>query len=85
MKNLLEYILIHLVDNPDQVAVDEHMEENTHIYTLHVAPEDYGKVIGRQGRIINSIRAIARVRAVKENIHINVVLAEETAAPAVEA
>lgn len=77
MKNLLEFILIHLVDNPEAVSVEMTMEEDTEVYTLHVAPEDMGKVIGKQGKVINSIRTLARVRAVKENKHISVTLADE--------
>lgn len=80
MKNLIEFILIHLVDNPDAVSVEMSMDGDTEIYTLHVAPEDMGKVIGKQGKVINSIRTLARVRAVKEDKHIMVVLADESEA-----
>ncbi len=79
MKNLLEFLLIHLVDNPDAVRVEMDMDGDTESYTLFVAPEDMGKVIGKQGKVINSIRTIARVRAVKEGKHISVVLADEEA------
>jgi len=77
MKNLLEFLLIHLVDNPDAVSIETSMDGDTEIFTLHVAPEDMGKVIGKQGKVINSIRTLARVRAVKEGKHISVVLADE--------
>lgn len=77
MKNLLEFILIHLVDNPDAVSISMDMDGDTEVYTLKVAPEDMGKVIGKQGKVINSIRTLARVRAVKEGKHISVVLADE--------
>lgn len=77
MKNLLEFLLIHLVDNPDAVSIDTSLDGDTEIFTLHVAPEDMGKVIGKQGKVINSIRTLARVRAVKEGKHISVVLADE--------
>lgn len=86
MKNLLEFILIHLVDNPDQVSVEMSQEEDTQVYTLHVAPGDMGKVIGKNGKVINAIRSLARVRAVKESAHIAVVLADEgESTPAAEA
>lgn len=84
MKNLLEFLLIHLVDNPDAVRVEMDMDGDTEVYTLFVAPEDMGKVIGKQGKVINSIRTIARVRAVKEGKHISVVLADEEAPTAPE-
>lgn len=77
MKNLLEFLLIHLVDNPEAVSIETSMEGDTEVFTLHVAPEDMGKVIGKQGKVINSIRTLARVRAVKEGKHISVILADE--------
>lgn len=78
MKNLLEFILIHLVDNPDAVRIEVSQDGDTEIFTIFVAPEDMGKVIGKHGNVINSIRTLARVRAVKEDKHISVVLADET-------
>ena len=80
MKNLLEFLLIHLVDNPDAVSVDLMPEGETEVYTLHVAPEDMGKVIGKHGNVINAIRTLARVRAVKEGKHILVRIADEEVA-----
>jgi predicted RNA-binding protein YlqC (UPF0109 family) len=85
MKNLLEFLLIHLVDYPDQVGVEHREEGDTDIYVLTVAPEDMGRVIGKNGKIINAIRTHARVRAVKENRHISIVLADvQEAAPVAE-
>lgn len=77
MKNLIEFILIHLVDNPEAVSVEMTMDGDTEVYTIKVAPEDMGKVIGKQGKVINSIRTLARVRAVKEGKHISIVLADD--------
>ena len=51
MKELLTYIARNLVDAPDAVAVTEHPGESETVLELRVAPEDMGKVIGRQGRI----------------------------------
>jgi len=76
MKNLLEFILIHLVDNPDQVNITVEDQNGTEVYILSVAAADMGKIIGRQGKVINAIRSIAKVRAVKERKHIQITLAE---------
>jgi len=76
MKNLLEFLLIHLCNHPEDVRIEEDVHERETIYTLHVHPEDMGRVIGKSGSIINSIRAITKVRAVKEGIRATIVLAE---------
>lgn len=62
MKELLETIARGLVVNKDAVAVtvDEPDEEGVIVYHLHVAPEDMGRVIGKQGRIAKAIRVVIR-------------------------
>lgn len=77
MKNLLEFILIHLVDHPDDVQIEELTAEDGSIeYMLHVHKEDLGRVIGRHGNVIQSIRSITKVRAIKENLRVRVSVAE---------
>lgn len=51
MKELVRVIAVSLVDHPDEVVVTEKETENSIILELHVAPDDMGKVIGKQGRI----------------------------------
>ncbi len=75
MKSLLEFLLINLVTNPDAVSVEVLEEGTTDVYILKVDPEDTGRVIGKNGKIIDAIRTIARVRAVKEKRHILVRIA----------
>jgi len=58
MKELLELIAKSLVDNPDEVNVTEVEGEQTTVLELRVAPEDLGKVIGKQGRTARSVRTI---------------------------
>ncbi|HHV95521.1 MAG TPA: KH domain-containing protein [Clostridiaceae bacterium] len=67
MKELLETIVKALVDNPDDVVVNELEGEKSLILELKVAPEDMGKVIGKQGRIAKAIRTVMKAAAVKEN------------------
>lgn len=66
MKELVEYIAKSLVDNPDEVEVTEVEGERSIILELRVAPEDMGKVIGKQGKIAKSIRTLTRAAATKE-------------------
>lgn len=67
MKDLVEIIAKSLVDNPDAVEVKEVAGEQSLILELKVAPEDMGKVIGKQGRIAKAIRTVVKAAAVKEN------------------
>ena len=60
MKELLLYVAKNLVDNPDAVSVTETQDNEGTLLELHVAPEDMGKVIGRQGRIAKEIRTIVK-------------------------
>jgi len=63
MKDLIILIARNLVDNPDAVTVTEIETEKSTTYELRVAPEDMGKVIGKQGRIANSIRSVVKAAA----------------------
>jgi predicted RNA-binding protein YlqC (UPF0109 family) len=67
VKELVETIAKSLVDNPDKVQVNEVHGEQSIIVELRVAPEDMGKVIGKQGRIAKAIRTVVKAAAVKEN------------------
>ena len=66
MKELIEYIARSLASDPDAVKVTEEVEDGRVIFRLEVAPEDKGKVIGRHGRVAESIRVLLRVAAVKQ-------------------
>ena len=65
MEQLISVIAKGLVENPDAVTVaaDETTADGTIVYHLHVAPEDMGRVIGKQGRIAKSIRTVVRAAA----------------------
>lgn len=81
MKNLLEFLLLHLVDHPEDIVIDEVEEENQTRFIIHVHPEDMGKVIGKRGAVIDAIRKISKVRAVKEGIRAYVSVAEVGESP----
>ncbi len=66
MAELLEWLARQLVDDPDAVRVEEVEEDDTVYLQLTVAPEDRGKVIGRQGRLARSLRTIVRASAARE-------------------
>lgn len=65
MKELVEFIARSLVDHPDRVAVEELVGERGSTLELSVAPEDLGKVIGKQGRTARAIRTILSAAALK--------------------
>ena len=65
MKDLVEIIAKSLVDHPEQIAVTETEEDGIIKIDLTVAPEDMGKVIGKQGRIAKAIRTVMRAAATR--------------------
>ena len=78
MKELLLYVAKQLVDDPEAVTVTEREDGESTVLELRVAPEDMGKVIGKQGRIAKSIRTLVKAAAAKENkqIHYSVDILE---------
>ena len=70
MKDLVEIIAKSLVDNPEEVHVNEIQGEQGLILELRVAPEDMGKVIGKQGRIAKAIRTVMKAVATRENVKV---------------
>ena len=69
MKELIEYIARALASNPGAVVVTEENSEGRIVFRLEVAPEDKGKVIGRQGRVAQAMRVLLRVADVKDGTH----------------
>ena len=76
MKDTLHHIISAIVTNPDQVTVEETEEEGVTVFTVSVAKDDMGKVIGKEGKVIRSIRNVMKIPAIKENRRINISLAE---------
>lgn len=77
MKDTLHFIITSIVDTPDAVVIEEHDEDGLLVLTVTVAQEDMGKVIGKEGKVIRSIRNIMKIKAMKHDQRINVVLAEQ--------
>ena len=65
MKQLIEYLVKELVDDPEQVDISEVPGDEATTYEVRVAPDDLGKVIGKQGRIANALRTVAKAAAMK--------------------
>jgi predicted RNA-binding protein YlqC (UPF0109 family) len=77
MKELVEFIVKSLVDQPDEVQVVEVQSGTTIILELSVARPDMGRVIGKGGRIINSIRRLLQVAATKQGKRVSLELIED--------
>lgn len=72
MKEIVEIIAKSLVDHPEQVVVEEVSDERGTVFQLHVASDDMGKVIGRQGRIAKAMRTVVKAAATRENKKVTV-------------
>ena len=72
MKELLTIIARNLVDKPDDVVVTEDLRDGATVLKLTVAPDDMGKVIGKQGRIAKAIRTVVKAAAVHADVRVNV-------------
>src|SRR3972149_9061176 len=72
MKQFLEYVVPNLVTHPEDVAVSEETKEGVMHLMIKVNAEDVGRVIGRSGKIIKSLRQLVRVMAIKQGVRVNV-------------
>ena len=71
-KELVEFVVKSLVDNPDEVSVNKVEGEKSTILELRVAQDDVGKVIGKQGRIAKAIRVVMRAAATRNDAKISI-------------
>ena len=76
MQELLTFVAQSLVEHPEQVSVTETEGPEAIILELHVAEEDMGKVIGKQGRIAKAIRAVVKAASTKEDLYVDVDIVE---------
>ena len=72
MKELVEVIAKALVDRPEAVEVSEEEQERATLLKLHVAEDDMGKVIGKQGRIAKALRTLVKAAATREEKKVTV-------------
>ncbi len=70
MQELIEYIAKSLASKPEDVKVTSEMVEDRMVLKLEVAPEDKGKIIGRQGRVAQAMRTLLRVAAIKDETRV---------------
>lgn len=77
MTKLVEAIAKSLVDSPDEVVVTETEGRQGTVIELRVAPDDMGKVIGKQGRIAKALRTVVKAAAIRENKKVTVEIIKE--------
>lgn len=80
VRELCEYLVLGLVDEPDAVKVTVEMTDEAIVLRIVVAPGDRGKVIGRGGRVVRAIRSVVRAGAVKSGRRVLVEVDESPAA-----
>ena len=77
MQELLDLILKNIVTNPEAIEITSTTEEGREVYTIKVDPQDMGRVIGKNGKVIKAIRALAHVVAIRQGKRFRINLADE--------
>ena len=77
MRDLVEFLVRALVDDPEAVRVEELDENGDIVLEVHVAADDLGRVIGREGRVANAIRTIAKAAATRDGGRVMVEIVED--------
>ena len=76
MKNVLEYILENIVDG--ETSVEENEDNGFITYVVHAPQDEIGKIIGKGGKTINSIKNILKIKAIKDGKKVDIQIAETT-------
>ena len=76
MKDTLQHIVSAIVEKPEEVQIDEADVDSILTFTIHVNKDDMGKIIGKEGKVIRSVRNVMKIAAMKNNQLINITLAE---------
>ena len=75
MKHLLEYLIIHLVNHPEEVSIEEEAGDYRTTYRVYAHEDDIGRIIGQGGKTIKAIRKVARVYAAKNDLRFRIDIA----------
>lgn len=79
MQDILSYVIKNIVTTPDDVKIEEVVDETgTTTYMVTVNPSDVGRIIGKEGKVIKAIRTIMRVIAIQKGVHVRVSVVSET-------
>lgn len=81
MKDIVEYLVKQFVTNPDAVEVNEQLQDGFVNVTLKVAPEDMGITIGKSGQTIKAIRRLLTIKAIADNVRVNLELIDNGPRP----
>jgi uncharacterized protein len=81
MKQFLEYIVPNLVNHPEDVVISEEDKDGMVVLTIKAHPDDIGRVIGKSGKIIKSLRQIVKVLAIKQGVRANIEVADSQNQP----
>jgi predicted RNA-binding protein YlqC (UPF0109 family) len=76
MKNFVEYLLVRLIDHPDDLQVTEEETPEGLKVLISVNPEDMGRVIGKGGKVIKAVRKLVQVKAARDSIYVRVEIVE---------
>jgi len=76
MKDFLEYLIKEIATKPDEVGVEESQENGVYFYHIHVSEEDMGLIIGKEGKTIKALRNIAKAKAIKDDVRVQVSIEE---------
>jgi len=76
MKNFVEYLLVRLIDHPDDLVVTEEETDEGLKVLINVNSEDMGRVIGKGGKVIKAIRKLVQVKAARDGIYVRVEIVE---------
>jgi len=77
MQDTLVFLVSNIVDHPEAISVEVKTDNAREILVLHVHPDDMGKVIGKQGRIIRALRDLIKLMAAKQGGYVDIELFEE--------